>query len=316
MPGTELPLPGDKKRRTAWKDLKNKHARHVEAAQALPAAALPAAAVPAAPDPAAAPAATMPAASPLAAAAAPAAATNPDEREALRALRRECLEGGVEYSISDTIDELRTKLTEKLTEAELAAQPTAPAPSPAPPPAPDPTVEPSPHALPAAPTLVMDARGRPRAFPQTKPEGAAYGWTCSSCRRAAFAQAWFACEQPHIAECQFCSGWLCESCAEAEQHVSDSFVRPCSGCREQAEPLHPCRRWRVQPQPPAVVVSAPGLGPRPPNLLPGLEWPPPAELAYRFAAPTACGKYSMSAEAAPLRPAPLVLMSQWNDDCE
>ena len=112
----------------------------------------------------------------------------------------------------------------------------------------------------------------------------------------------------------FCSRWLCESCAEAEPLISDAFVRPCSDCRrgraiERVLPL-PGRCWPVQPQPPGVVNSE-WRGPRPPNLLPGLEWPPPSGLVYHFDAPTACGKYAMSVKAvhAPATP-------QWNDDCD
>jgi hypothetical protein len=295
------------KRRKKWQSLTQAHGRHFDAAQARgdPQPDAPEAAEQAAP----AAAAVAPAAAAAVPTAAATSASTSASREELRALRRDCLDAGVEYSISDTIDELRTKLTEKLTD-ELAAQP-----SPAPPPAPVPARTPSPtHVLPAALAPVMDVRGDLPAFPQTKPEGKAYGWWCCSCSKPASAQAWFPGDEPHIAACPFCSRWLCESCAEAEPLISDAFVRPCSDCRrgraiERVLPL-PGRCWPVQPQPPGVVNSE-WRGPRPPNLLPGLEWPPPSGLVYHFDAPTACGKYAMSVKAvhAPATP-------QWNDDCD
>ena len=270
-PGTLLPPPNDKKRRKDWKDLKNKHARHLEAAQALPAA------VPAAPDPrAAAPAAgapTMPdaAAAPAAAAAVPAAAASVS-REELRALRRDCLGAGVEYSISDTIDELQ----ERLAQAEPPAQVPAPARVPAvpvPAAAPIPAAAPGPAAAPA-----------PATHPQTR--------SCDCCGQLAVPY------QVDLRSCWLCRASVCGVCLPLVKHhdfdvrrdQGSRTVQACRSCTARSGP--PTGRAQV----PAGVVrrdEASVFAPawfaqdcyRYSSILCGYPWPPPMGGRYRFDMP-------------------------------
>ena len=91
QPGAALPARSDKKRRKEWDKLTKQHARHASKAGAEPDAAAPAGTPPGP---------------------APSETTLPAYCRGweLRALRAMCLGRGVEYSVSDTNDELLRKL--------------------------------------------------------------------------------------------------------------------------------------------------------------------------------------------------------------
>ena len=108
QPGTALPARGDKKRRTEWDKVTKKHNRHASKPGAEPDAAAPAPAPPA-PAPPSAEETTLPAYS---------------RSWELRALRAMCLGRNIEYSVSDTNEDLLTKL------AAAAAPPPPPAAAP------------------------------------------------------------------------------------------------------------------------------------------------------------------------------------------
>ena len=263
QPGNVLPPPGDKKRRTAWKDLTKKHARHVEAAEALPAATDPAAEEPCA----AAAAEAAPAAARAAPAAAP-ATTNINSREALRDAHRQCLERGVEYSISDTLEELHKK---------LADAPGVPAPAPFQParadslkaPAPAPAIRPAP------------------------PEPMAYTIVCHCC-----GQSHGIADSTAGKRCWLCTQWVCSACDDMPEidrargpscgwhpnpvRPGSWTVRACSACRAsgtaQTMPTGVVRHRREAD---SFVQSDNAVFKRLKSAC-GFDWPPPPCSLYRF----------------------------------
>ena len=208
------------KRRKKWQSLTQTHDRHFGAAQAR--------AVPQSDAPAAAehpvPTATT-------------AASAPTDREQLQSLRSRCLALGVQYSISDSVDELKQKVAEGERLAEAQPPPQAPrvpaaaaaaAPEPAqhePPPAPAAGPEP-------APTQIFTTR------PETR--------CCDCCGQLTV---------PYVVtlnSCWLCRGSVCGSCMPpTKYHAFD--VRRSSGSRT----VQACRSCAVRGGPPAGHPKVP-----------------------------------------------------------
>ena len=286
QPGERLPErsePGGK-RRKKWQSLTQTHGRHFDAAQARDTAQERDA-------PADDPQPDVPAVAEQAAPAATTAAAAPADRERLRSLRGRCLALGVEYSISDSIDELQDKVAEgeQQTDAEPPARAAAvPAPAREQP-------APAPAAAPAR------AAGPEPAPAQTR--------CCDCCGQLAV---------PYVValeSCWLCRGAVCGACMPSLKHqrmdAGSRTVQACRSCAARGGPPaeHPKAPTGVVRRDDAPVFAADWFA-RDRYLysviLCGYPWPPPMGGQYRFDMPEP-GLYRITLEYPVLPPAFLSL---------
>ena len=259
------------KRRKKWQSLTQAHGRHFDAAQSRgdPQPDAPEAAEQAAP----AAAAVAPAAAAAVPTAAATSASTSASREELRALQRDCLGAGVEYSISDTIDELQERLAQVEPPAQVPAParvPAAPVPAaPAPAPAPAPAIRPAP------------------------PEPMAYTIVCHCC-----AQLHGIADFTAGKRCWLCAQWVCSACddmpeIDCAQGPSRGWhsnpvrpgswsVRACSACRASGNAqTMPTGVVRHRREADSFVQSEDAVFKRLKSAC-GFDWPPPPCSLYRF----------------------------------